>query len=123
MDVFHLATALEEFGLCDLAFMGTQAKRRLEFLDSLDRLAIDLKTSEAQMHTALANALWVFGPEYSLMASNRQLRTIIEDNTGSDATDRPDLFLAGNVFKQHLLIEFKKPTLTDGRDAESKAKK
>lgn len=123
VDVFHFATALEEFGLCDLAFMGTQAKRRLEFLDGLDRLANDPKTSEAQMHKALATNLWVFGPEYSLMASNRQLRTIIEDYIGSDATDRPDLFLAGNVLKQHLLIEFKKPTLTVGRDAENQAKK
>jgi hypothetical protein len=75
------------------------------------------------MHKALATNLWVFGPEYSLMASNRQLRTIIEDYAGSDATDRPDLFLAGNVLKQHLLIEFKKPTLNVGRDAESQAKK
>ncbi len=123
VDVFHFATALEEFGLCDLAFMGTQAKRRLEFLDSLDRLATTDATTEKQMHTALQNNLWVFGPEYSLMASNRQLRTIIEDYIGSDATDRPDLFLAGNVLKQHLLIEFKKPTLTVGRDAESQAKK
>ncbi len=123
VDVFHFANALEEFGLCDLALMGTRAKRRLEFLDGLDRLAADPKTSEAQMHKALATSLWVFGPEYSLMASNRQLRTIIEDYTGSDATDRPDLFLAGNVLKQHLLIEFKKPTLTVGRDAESQAKK
>lgn len=122
VDVFHFADALEEFGLCDLAFMGTQAKRRLEFLDSLDRLATDAKTSEQQMHVALAKNLWVFGPEYSLMASNRQLRTIIADYTGSDATDRPDLFLAGNVFKQHLLIEFKKPTLKVGRQAEAQAK-
>jgi hypothetical protein len=122
VDVFHFATALEEFGLCDLALMGTQAKRRLEFLDGLERLAKDPKTSEAQMHKALATNLWVFGPEYSLMSSNRQLRTIIEDYTGPDATDRPDLFLAGNVLKQHLLIEFKKPTLTVGRAAESQAK-
>lgn len=123
VDVFHFANALEEFGLCDLAFMGTQAKRRLEFLDGLDRLATDPKTSEAQIHKALATNLWVFGPEYSLMATNRQLRTIIEDYIGADATDRPDLFLAGNVLKQHLLIEFKKPNLTVGRDAESQAKK
>ena len=123
VDVFHFANALEEFGLCDLALMGTQAKRRLEFLDNLERLAKDPATSEQQMHVALQNALWVFGPEYSLMASNRQLKTIIEDYIGPDAKDRPDLFLAGNVFKKHLLIEFKKPTLTVGRDAESQAKK
>ncbi len=122
-DVFQFADALSEFGLCDLALMGTQAKRRLEFLDSLERLAKDPRTSEQQMHVALQNALWVFGPEYSLMASNRHLKTIIEDYIGPDAKDRPDLFLAGNVSKRHLLIEFKKPTLTVGRDAESQAKK
>lgn len=122
-DVFQFAEALSEFGLCDLALMGSQAKRRLEFLDSLERLAKDPRTSEQQMHIALQNALWVFGPEYSLMASNRQLKTIIEDYIGSDAKDRPDLFLAGNVFKRHLLIEFKKPSLTVGRDAEAQAKK
>jgi len=57
------------------------------------------------------------------LADNRQLKTIIEDYIGPDAKDRPDLFLAGNVFKKHLLIEFKKPTLTVGRDAEFQAKK
>jgi hypothetical protein len=30
-DVLHLADALLEFGLCDLAFMGRQAKSRLDF--------------------------------------------------------------------------------------------
>ena len=123
VDVIQFANALEEFGLCDLALMGTQAKRRLEFLDNLERLANAPATTEKQMHIALQNALWVFGPEYSLMASNRQLKTIIEDYIGPDAKDRPDLFLAGNVFKKHLLIEFKKPTLTVGRDAEAQAKK
>ncbi|NJM38928.1 MAG: hypothetical protein HC845_14260 [Akkermansiaceae bacterium] len=52
VDVFHFAIALEEFGLCDLAFMGTQAKRRLEFLDSLDRLATaDATTEKADAHS------------------------------------------------------------------------
>ena len=122
-DVFQFAEALSEFGLCDLALMGTQAKRRLEFLDSLERLANAPATTEKQMHIALATNLWVFGPEYSLMASNRQLKTIIEDYIGPDAKDRPDLLLAGNVLKKHLLIEFKKPTLPVGRDAEAQAKK
>jgi hypothetical protein len=123
VDVFHFADALEKFGLCDLAFIGMQAKRRREFLEYLDRLAQSDQTSERQMHLALQHNLWVFGHEYSLMASNQQLQTIIEDYTGKDAADRPDLFLGGNVLRQHLLIEFKKPALTVGRDAEAQAKK
>jgi hypothetical protein len=72
--------------------------------------------------------LWVFGPEYSLMSSNEQLQTIIRDYTqqnyeAPDAKDRPDLFLAGNILKQHLPIEFKRPSDVVGRDAEAQAKK
>jgi len=33
------------------------------------------------------------------------------------------LFLAGNILKQHLLIEFKRPSDAVGRDAEAQAKK
>lgn len=37
--------------------------------------------------------------------------------------NRPDLFLAGNILKQHLLVEFKRPSDAVGRDAEAQAKK
>ena len=128
VDVFHFAQALDKFGLTDLAFIAQQTKRRTEFLDHLDKLAADSKTTEQQMHVALQNSLWVFGSHYSLMASNRQLQTIVEDYTkkvytGADATDRPDLLLAANVENHHLLVEFKRPSIAVGRDAESQAKK
>ena len=60
------------------------------------------------------------------MASNEQLQSIIRDYTqqhyeGPDAKDRPDLFLAGNTLKQHLLVEFKRPSVAVGRDAEAQA--
>jgi hypothetical protein len=128
VDVFHFADALERFGLCDLAFMGYQAKCRLEILDHLLRLSSDARTTEKQMHVALQTNLWVLGPEYSLMSSNKQLRSIIEEYAassykGTDEADRPDLLLAGNILKQHLLIEFKRPSIMVGRDAENQAKK
>ena len=71
VDVFHFAQALNKFGLTDLAFIAQQTKRRTEFLDHLDKLAADPKTTEKQMHTALQNSLWVFGSQYSIMASNQ----------------------------------------------------
>ena len=125
-DVFIFAQALDKFGLTDLAFIAQQADRRRAFVDRLEELAKDVKTSEAQMHTALQHNLWVFGNEYSLMASNRQLQTIVKDFSdkkykGLDATDRPDLLLAANVDNRHLLVEFKRPSLTVGREAESQA--
>ena len=86
----------------------------------------DATTSEAQMHTALQHNLWIFGNEYSLMASNRQLQTIVKDFSdriykAKDEADRPDLLLAANVEDRHLLVEFKRPALTIGRAAESQA--
>ena len=125
-DVFIFAKALDKFGLTDLAFIGQQAERRRTFLDNLDKLAADTTTSEAQMHTALQHNLWIFGNEYSLMASNRQLQTIVKDFSNKiykakDDSDRPDLLLAANVENRHLLVEFNRPALTVGRAAESQA--
>lgn len=66
------------------------------------------------MHKALENALWVFGPEYSLFSSNTTLRRQIEDYLGKQyvgkkADLRPDLLLNENLQGEYLLIEFKKP--------------
>ena len=128
VDVFHLAAALDKFGLTDLAFIAQQTKRRTEFLDHLDKLAADPETTEQQMHIALQNSLWAFGSQYSLMASNQQLQSIMREYTeksyaGSDASRRPDLLLAANVENRYLLIEFKRPSISVGRDAENQAKK
>ena len=78
------------------------------------------------MHTALQHNLWIFGNEYSLMSSNRQLQTIVRDFNDKiyrdkDAADRADLLLAANVENRHLLIEFKRPAIPVGRDAEHQA--
>ncbi len=127
-DVMHLADALLEFGLCDLAFMGRQAKSRLDFLKSLDRLARNPDTLEKQMHKAIEKNLWVFGPQYSLMASNQQLATIAEQcgeavsPHGANKT-RPDLLLSQDAFHNRLLVEFKRPNYQVGRDDETQAKK
>ncbi len=125
-DVFIFANALDKFGLSDLAFIAHQADRRRAYLDGLDDLAKAPKTTEAQMHTALQHNLWIFGNEYSLMASNRQLQAIVRDFTektyaGKDAAARPDLLLAANVENRHLLLEFKRPSIAVGRDAEHQA--
>lgn len=127
-DVMHLADALLEFGLCDLAFMGRQAKSRLDFLKSLDRLAGGPDTLEKQMHKAIEKNLWVIGPQYTLMASNQQLGSIAAkcgESVGAHPTNktRPDLLLSQDAFKNRLLVEFKRPKHTVDRDDEGQAKK
>jgi hypothetical protein len=127
-DVMHLADALLEFGLCDLAFMGRQAKSRLDFLKSLNRLARNPDTLEKQMHKAIEKNLWVFGPQYSLMSSNQQLATIAQqcdEAVSSHVSNktRPDLLLSQDGFNSRLLVEFKRPSYNVGRDDETQAKK
>lgn len=127
-DVVLLAEALQEFGLVDMAYLTQQARRRLQFLDELDALAKNAATLEAAMHQALENNLWVFGLEYSLMASNQTLAATIkqycdEEFKGPRAAKRPDLFLAQNVLMRYLLIEFKRPSHTITRDDENQAEK
>ena len=111
-DIALLAEALQEFGLVDMAYLTQQARRRLQFLDEIDALARNPATLEATMHQALENNLWVFGLEYSLMASNQTLAVTIkqycdEEFKGPRAAKRPDLFMAQNVLMRYLLIEFK----------------
>jgi Histidine kinase-, DNA gyrase B-, and HSP90-like ATPase len=127
-DIVMLAGALQEFGLVDLAYMGEQARRRLLFLDEVDELARDEGTLESTMHRSLETNLWVFGPEFSLMASNKTLAKTIMDYTskkfsGPRASKRPDLLLAQDVLDRYHLIEFKRPSHAIGRDDENQAEK
>ena len=126
-DVFHFSEALHSFGLADMAFMVKQANQRLKFLDGLYDLAQNPATLEKQMHEAIEGNLWIFGPEYSLMFSNQQLKTIVEKFLARtyaepDADKRPDLLLSSSQDHHRLLIEFKRPSIAVGREAESQAK-
>jgi hypothetical protein len=127
-DVSTFAEALESFGLLDMAVVTQQAVRRTLLLDSMDILVAKAETLERDMHVALDKNLWVFGPEYSLMSSNLTLATVIQKYTetefsGERVDKRPDLFLAQNVTKHYLLIEFKRPAHILRRDDENQAEK
>lgn len=116
-DVAQFAEALESFGLLELAMMSANAKRRLLFLDNLEKLTNNPETLEATVHKAIENSLWVLGAKYSMMASNTSLRNIINRYTdwkysGTKATKRPDLLLAQDASPRYLLIEFKRPSHT-----------
>jgi len=127
-DIEKIADALSEFGFVEIAVMTSQATSRLKFLDELDLLNNNPKTLEATIHKALENNLWVFGNEYTMMFSNKTLKIAIQEMLGKKfkgkrADKRPDLFLGEDILRRHLLIEFKRPDATIGRDAESQALK
>ncbi|GAA4341907.1 ATP-binding protein [Flaviaesturariibacter amylovorans] len=127
-DVEKLALALSDFGFLEMSLITSQAIHRLRFLDELDLLNRNPKTLESTMHKALEFNLWVLGTEYSLTFSNKTLALAVEDLVGKRfkgdrAKKRPDLFLGVDVSRSHTLIEFKRPSDTIGRDAESQALK
>lgn len=127
-DIEKFADALSQFGIYEMSVITGQATNRLRFLDELDLLRANPNTTEATIHKALANNLWVLGNEFSMIFSNKTLTSAIEEYlnkkfTGDRANKRPDLFLGSIEDKEHVLIEFKKPSDAVGRDAEAQALK
>ena len=125
-DVEALAEALSAFGILETATMAIQARHRLKVLDDIEALIFNDKTLEAVIHHALENNLWIFNGQYSLVSSNKTLKRTIEEYanqkfTGDRANRRPDLFLANAYREGHLLIEFKKPSVTLTREHERQA--
>lgn len=127
-DVAVFADALQEFGLLDMTLVARQARRRSKFLDYLDELATNPKTTEKELHQAIAENLWVLGPQYGFVSSNSTLAKMLEREVGAKFTGprtnkRPDLFLAQRMPDCFLLIEFKHPAKAIDRDAENQAVK
>lgn len=125
-DVVTLAEALQEFGLVDMAIMVRQAKVRLAILDELDNLINNPVTLEQTIHIVFEKNLWLLGPEYSLIASNKSLIKIISDYQVEKFPPdrnkmRPDLFLSQQPSGKYLLIEFKRPSHKITRQDESQA--
>ncbi len=114
-DVEVFASALEDFGLLDMALVASQTASRRKLLDHLESLVRNPKTIEKNVHSVIERNLWLLGYEYSLIASNKTLANTIETYaaekfTGGRAAKRPDLFLAQNLRGGYLLIEFKRPS-------------
>lgn len=125
-DIETFASALEVFGLVDMALMASQAKSRLKALDHLDDLVRTPATLEKTVHAVIERNLWVLGYDHSLISSNKTLARTIEDYTaakftGKRASKRPDLFLAQNLRGGYLLIEFKRPSKSIDRDDQRQA--
>lgn len=116
-DVATLADALRDMNIADLAVVRRQIQARLAALGKLRELANDDATLERDIHVAIENTLWILGPEFALLASNRSLNKVIEEifgaqRPGDDGSKRPDLLLLDRYGGRYLLIEFKRPTVT-----------
>jgi len=125
-DVADFAASLQKFGLLELSNIRKQADKRVQFLDYLENLADNSATKEQEVHVALEKNLWVFGLNYSLMASNVTLKRMVAEfcdkkYTGKKASKRPDLLLSQGFDGRYLLIEFKRPSISIGRQEVAQA--
>ena len=127
-DVHALASALETFGLVDLARTARQVQSRLQLLDELDVLITKEDTQEMDVHKIFEKNLWILGMEYTLVFSNQTLNKALNEYLdkkyqGDRGNKRPDLFLGKRRTGSHLLIEFKKPSIVINRDHQNQATK
>lgn len=127
-DIIELSEALSKFGLADMTALMSQAINRIKFIDRLDELIRDKKTTELQIHKVLEQNLWVFGMQYSMVSSNETNRKIIEEYLGKRyggrrADKRPDLLLCNKYGGNYILIEFKRPNVTLSREHELQAQR
>jgi hypothetical protein len=116
-DVEAISDALQIFGLVDMAIVAKQTRGRLRVLDHLETLIRDERTLEKTIHDVIEKNLWLLGTHFTLLRSNQTLKTTIEEFTGKNfrgkkADLRPDLLLASKINGGHLLIEFKRPSLS-----------
>ena len=78
-DISRLADILQLWGLREISGIVDHARQRLRLLDAFDRLIMDETTKELTgVHSVLQLNTWLFGDQYSLMTSNKQLRTVVE---------------------------------------------
>lgn len=127
-EIVNFADALSQFGIVELSVIGVQAKNRNKFLDFFERLILNEKATEADVHKSLEKNLWLLNEKFSLMASNISLNRISKEYLdkkfkGKRKNKRPDLLLCQDYKDNILLIELKEPNKVIGRDEQSQAEK
>lgn len=127
-DISTFAEALSEFGLVELSVVGVQARNRNRFLDYFERLILNEKASESDIHHSIEKSLWMLNERFSLMASNVTLNRICKEYLdakfkGNRKNKRPDLVLCQDYKDDILLIELKEPNKVIGRDEQGQAEK
>jgi hypothetical protein len=79
----ELATLLQETTLSAIITAAKTVADRLKFISALETIVFDPETKgrlkeRTQLHKILAENTWVFGEEYNLWVSDRDLRRVLE---------------------------------------------
>ena len=136
-EVARFASLLRRTSLSSIIAVADLLVDRLRFLDELDVLLYGSPAKwvkeRSQLHKIIEGHTWVFGEQYHLMGSDRQIGKLLpavqvaltEDTENlvrvdPSLRDIPDLYLArskwneGAKFHQHLVVELKRPSVKIG---------
>lgn len=145
----ELADLLQETTLSAIITAAKTVADRLKFISALESIVFDPETKgrlkeRSQLHKILAENTWIFGEEYNLWASDKDLTRVLEKHRDTLA---PDIFIDAPVKVidrkrgiidlmlsratrrhraddiEHLVVELKAPRLVIGADAITQAKR
>jgi len=145
----ELANLLQETTLSALITAAKTVADRLKFIAALESIVFDPETKgrlkeRTQLHKILAENTWVFGEEYNLWVSDKDLRRVLEKHRDhldpSIAIDEPvkvigkargiiDLMFSRSTRRhrandiEHMIVELKAPKVKIGSDEITQAKK
>jgi len=145
----EFASLLQETTLSALITAGKVVADRLKFISALESIVFDPETKgrlkeRAQLHKILAENTWVFGEEYNLWVSDKDLRRVLEKHRdhldSSISIDEPvkvigkkrgivDLMFSRSTRRhrandiEHMVVELKAPKVKIGAEEITQAKK
>jgi hypothetical protein len=112
-DLEELAKLLDEWGIFEIASLGTLIKSRLEVIKTLETLIGSVGTKEfPELHKILEKNLWILDDNFRYYSSNEQMRTILGEHLlkkypGKESL-RPD-FVCKSLLDKHIVVEIKRP--------------
>lgn len=145
----ELASLLQETTLSAIITAAKTVADRLKFISALESIVFDPETKgrlkeRTQLHKILAENTWVFGEEYNLWVSDKDLRRVLEKHRDhldpNISIDEPvkvidkargiiDLMFSRSTRRhrandiEHMIVELKAPKVKIGADEITQAKK
>ena len=112
-DVKQLAKHLTSWGIHEINTVVEYIKYRLSVIHKFEKLVENIHTLEYPIiHKLFEKNLWLLNDDYRLYASNRQLKTILQNEINKKfkkhAQDRPDLIVM-SLLEKVVVIELKRP--------------
>lgn len=98
----------------ELITIASNIAEKRATLAKLWNFIYDESTTERQIHKILESNWWMMGIEYSMMSSDKPLKSVVENflgkkYKGENPGVRPDLLLFEEIDRRYLLIELKRP--------------